>query len=88
MLADERHALLFGAGEERLEEAQAALQEAYASSTPEEAARCFDAIGSTLALVPLETAALMPWLGPNCWQIAYDNEPWLVMRRAYEGCPK
>jgi hypothetical protein len=86
-LADARHALLFGAKESEYGAAAEALRDAYASTSPEEAARRFDAIGATLALVPIENAALTPWLGPSCWQIAYDNDRWLVMVRAYEGCP-
>ena len=87
-LADERHALLFGAEAADYEAASAALRAAFASVSPEDAARSFDAIGASLALVPIESAALIRWLGPTCWEIAYDNADWLIVRRAYDGCPQ
>ena len=86
-LADRRHALLFGAGEGDYDSAGEALRAAYASPTPEQAAERFDALDAEVALVANNDAARAPWLGPTCWEIAFDNEAWLVARRTYEGCP-
>ncbi|HEX9808785.1 MAG TPA: hypothetical protein VGC25_04180 [Alphaproteobacteria bacterium] len=51
LLADERHALLFGAGPEEYEDARVALAGAYAAASPEQAARRFDALGAVVVLI-------------------------------------
>jgi hypothetical protein len=51
LLADERHALLFGASREEYGRARAALVEAYGSASPEQAARRFDALGAVVVLI-------------------------------------
>ena len=93
-LADERHAALFGAGEAVYSGRAHALQLAYQSSTPEEAAGRFDALGADVIFVRLGEAGAaledLPetarWARPPCFESGTGNGGWNVLRRVEGSC--
>ncbi len=94
-LADEWHAGLFGASEAVYSGRADALQLAYQSSTPEEAAGRFDALDADVIFVRLAAtgAALedLPetarWARPPCFESGTRNGGWIVLRRVEGSCP-
>jgi hypothetical protein len=81
LLADERHALLFGASREEYGRARAALVEAYGSASPEQAARRFDALGAVVVLIGTASPGQPPPPGdpgpPGASQAAPRTRSWL-----------
>ena len=99
-LADERHAALFGAVEAVYSDRAEALQLAYRSSTPEEAAGRFNALGADVVFIKLRAggaaAAGAPagreppktarWARPPCFASGTRNGGWIVLRRVEGSC--
>ncbi len=85
LLADERHALLFGAAPEAYERAAARLGEAFASASPEVGASRFDAVGGDYIVVSVDGLA-NPWGRRPCFEVVHTNERWRIVRRTTDSC--
>ncbi len=80
LLADERHALLFGAAPEVYERAAVELGEAFASESPEVGASRFDGVGGGYIVVGADGLA-NPWGRRPCFEIVHANERWGIVHR-------
>jgi hypothetical protein len=85
-LADERHALLFGADREQYAHVAAELRRARATADPAVAAAALRAAGGTVLL--LARAAGEPaWLPSSCFATPFENDQWIVVAPiADSGC--
>ena len=84
VIADERHALLFGAGEGDFADVGDGLRRAYDSDLPDQAAGRFEEIGAETILFRFELGArgLNPrWASGRCLENPFSNGGWLVVRR-------
>jgi len=86
VLADERHALLFGATAEVYERTARAEQAAFAAARADLAAAGFDALGATHVMVGRSAAARAGWLESSCFEVVHRGEAWLVAARRGAGC--
>ncbi len=86
LLADERHALLFGAAPEVYERAAAELGEAFASESPEVGAARFDGVGGGYIVVGADRLANR-WGRRPCFEVVHTNERWEIVRRTTGSCP-
>jgi hypothetical protein len=84
-LADERHALLFGASLEVYERAATALRQGVSGGVAS-AAAATDATGGTLLLLPREAASGAGWPQTPCFERVHDNEAWIVLARTSVSC--
>ncbi|MCH7826141.1 MAG: hypothetical protein IH849_15200 [Acidobacteria bacterium] len=80
LLADERHALLFGAAPEVYERVAVELGEAFASVSPEVGAARFERVGGDYIVVAAEGLA-NPWGRRPCFEVVHANERWGIVRR-------
>ena len=85
-LADERHALLFGAAPEAYARAVVELGEAFASASPEVGAARFDRIGTDYIVVGVGALATR-WNMPPCFEVVHRNELWEIVRPTTDSCP-
>jgi hypothetical protein len=86
LLADERHALLFGGTEQGYERAADALRSSYSSSRAEVAAVGFDALDVTHVMVGPALSAPVFWLDSRCFEVLYRGDGWVVAGRTPATC--
>jgi hypothetical protein len=84
-LADERHALLFGASPADYERVATGLRQAVAGGGAP-AAAAVDAAGATLLLLPSDAASTSDWSPSPCFDRVHDNATWLVFARTEASC--
>jgi hypothetical protein len=87
-LADERHALLFGATPAEYEQVADSLRQARTADPAEVAATSLSRAGATYLLIDRDNGALPGWLVPLlqdsqslCFSVAYQNAMWIVVER-------
>ncbi|MGD8328966.1 MAG: hypothetical protein PVJ49_05980 [Acidobacteriota bacterium] len=76
-LADERHALLFGANGEQYARVAAELRRARATADPAVAAAALRAAGGTLLLLARADGEPV-WLRSSCFTTPFENDGWIV----------
>ena len=86
LLADERHALLFGATAEMFERSSGAVRGALEAGTDAAAARDLDAIGASWLMIRQDRAAGMEFLPSPCFAVHFEGESWLVVGRVAGTC--
>ena len=79
LLADKRHALLFGASAEQFDDAQAAVQRAFSTADPAVASTEFVALGADQVMVAATSSSVGGWIDSPCFEAVFQNELWVVL---------
>jgi hypothetical protein len=85
LIADRRHALLFGATPDMYDDVARRLGEAYRAGEPDEAWRRFDALGADVVLVE---RPIPSWGRPPCFLTAYDRPTLSILLRQRSCSPE
>ena len=83
VIADRRHAVLFGATGEQYDDTLARLRQAYDAANPAEAARRFAGLGADVVIVDSPAPA---WAEAPCFDVGYRGARVTVLTRSRAGC--
>ena len=82
--ANRRLAMLFGASDAEVKRAEEQVAAGYGATDAALAARAFDELEAVAILVP--SPPMRPWALPPCFERAFANAEWMVVRRTGASC--